>query len=182
MTEGETTGDLAQKFYQAGGGHADAILASLIAGEANVGKVYFKFVHADKYRDQDSTVYFEKEQYSVPTKRLFVLTTDDTCSASELIINGLRPYIPVVTVGGKTCGKPYFMQPIAYGDYVYLSITGKTFNAEGESNYEQGILPTCSVAESYNHAVGLPEDALLDAALFYQKNNVCPVDRQLRRS
>jgi hypothetical protein len=165
-----------------GGGHADSILASLIAGEANNGKVFFKLKHADKYRDQDSTVYLEKEQFSVPTKRLFVLTTDDTCSASELIINGLRPYLPIVTVGSKTCGKPYFMQPIAYGGYVYLSITGKTFNAKGESNYEQGILPTCSVAESYTHAVGLPGDALLDAALFYQKNNACPADRLLERS
>ncbi len=160
-----------------GGGHADAMLASLIAGQANSGKVYLKFVHTDKYRDQDSTVNFEKEQFSIPTKRLFVLTTDDTCSASELIINGLRPYLPVVTVGGKTCGKPFFMQPIVYGNYVYLSITGKSFNALNESNYEQGILPSCSVAESYNHAVGLPGDALLDAALYYQKNNACPENK-----
>jgi C-terminal processing protease CtpA/Prc len=40
-----------------GGGHADAMLANLIVGEANAGKVFFTLKHADKYRDQDSTVY-----------------------------------------------------------------------------------------------------------------------------
>jgi C-terminal processing protease CtpA/Prc len=159
-----------------GGGHADAKLASLIAGETNTGKVYYKFTHSDKYRDQDTTIYLEHDQFSIPTKRLFVLTTDNTCSASELIINGLRPYLPVITIGSTTCGKPYFMQPIAYAGYVYLSITGKSFNADGQSDYEHGIMPTCKIDESFSHSVGMPGDALLDAALYYQKNNTCPMN------
>ena len=37
--------------------------------------------------------------------RIFVLTSGGTASASELIINGLRPYLPVITVGDTTYGK-----------------------------------------------------------------------------
>lgn len=36
---------------------------------------------------------------------LFVLTTDDTASASELVINALKPYIDVYTIGSTTVGK-----------------------------------------------------------------------------
>lgn len=37
--------------------------------------------------------------------RVIVLTTENTASASELIINGLSPYIDVVTIGSTTHGK-----------------------------------------------------------------------------
>jgi C-terminal processing protease CtpA/Prc len=37
--------------------------------------------------------------------RVYILTTRSTASASELIINGLNPYITVKTIGTKTVGK-----------------------------------------------------------------------------
>lgn len=37
--------------------------------------------------------------------KLYILTTGSTASASELIINGLNPYITVKTIGTKTVGK-----------------------------------------------------------------------------
>ncbi|WP_164975197.1 S41 family peptidase [Lutibacter sp. HS1-25] len=42
---------------------------------------------------------------SLNLTRLYVITTSSSASASELIINGLRPYIDVVTIGTKTAGK-----------------------------------------------------------------------------
>ena len=44
--------------------------------------------------------------------RLFVLTSPNTCSASEAIINGLRGVgVQVVQIGTTTCGKPYGFYP-----------------------------------------------------------------------
>src|SRR5690606_22500879 len=37
--------------------------------------------------------------------KVYVLTTNRTASASELIINGLSPYIDVVQIGDRTTGK-----------------------------------------------------------------------------
>lgn len=37
--------------------------------------------------------------------KLYVITTGSTASASELVINGLNPYITVKTIGTKTVGK-----------------------------------------------------------------------------
>ena len=157
-----------------GGGHADPLLASLIAGVDHAGQVYYRNKHSEKYRDRDEDHMLSREPNSIRTKRLFVLTTNDTCSASELIINGLRPYLPVITIGDTTCGKPYFMYPIGYGGFVYFPVSGRTYNAEGRSDYESGIKPTCKVEETFDHQVDQLGDALLDAALYYEKNNACP--------
>ena len=40
--------------------------------------------------------------------RVFVLTSEGTASASELVINGLKPYMTVITVGDHTYGKNLF--------------------------------------------------------------------------
>ena len=37
--------------------------------------------------------------------RLFVLTTSESASASELLINGLAPFIEVIQIGEQTVGK-----------------------------------------------------------------------------
>ncbi|MBI9042309.1 S41 family peptidase [Lutibacter sp.] len=42
---------------------------------------------------------------SLNLTRVFVITTGSSASASELIINGLKPYIDVVTIGTTTSGK-----------------------------------------------------------------------------
>ena len=45
---------------------------------------------------------------SLNLNRVFILSTDGTCSASEALINGLRGIdVEVVLIGSKTCGKPY---------------------------------------------------------------------------
>ncbi|WP_047420043.1 S41 family peptidase [Cellulophaga sp. Hel_I_12] len=45
---------------------------------------------------------------SVGMTRVFVIATDDSASASELLINGLTPYINVVHIGDVTVGKNEF--------------------------------------------------------------------------
>lgn len=38
-------------------------------------------------------------------KRIYVITTQNTASASEVLISGLKPYMPVTVIGKKTAGK-----------------------------------------------------------------------------
>jgi C-terminal processing protease CtpA/Prc len=99
--------------------------------------------------------------------------THQTCSASELIINGLRPYMPIITIGEKSCGKPFFMRPITYAGYVYDPVTGRVLNSDGGADYEQGIEPDCKVLEDFSKPIGEVGDTLLDTALYFQKNNTC---------
>ena len=124
--------------------------------------------------------------------RVYVLTGPDTCSASEAIMNGLRGAgVQVFQFGSKTCGKPYGFYPQANCGTTYFSIQFKGVNALGFGDYSDGlapqngsvtglasqaILPGCSVADDYSHALGDPAEARLAAALQYRASNgtSCP--------
>ena len=122
--------------------------------------------------------------------RVYVLTGPDTCSASEAIINGLRGVgVEVFQFGSKTCGKPYGFYAKSNCGTTYFSIQFKGVNARGFGDYPDGfapqngsitgldpqaILPGCSVADDYTHALGDPAEARLAAALQYRSNRTCP--------
>ena len=120
--------------------------------------------------------------------RVFLLTTGSTCSASESIINGLQGVnVQVIQIGSTTCGKPYGFYPADNCAVTYFSIQFQDTNAMGFGNYPDGftpantlatqgvLVPGCSVADDFAHALGDPAEGLLASALGYRANGVCPV-------
>ena len=111
--------------------------------------------------------------------KLYVLTTNRSASASELVINGLKPYMPIVQIGDVTSGKnvgsitlydsptlsavnrnpahKYAMQPLVI----------KLANKDGFAAYENGIVPTNSLPENLGNLgqLGDRNEPLLAAAL-----------------
>ncbi|MGZ3297604.1 MAG: S41 family peptidase [Asticcacaulis sp.] len=119
--------------------------------------------------------------------RVFVLTTDETCSASEAVINGLRGVgVDVVQIGGKTCGKPYGFYPQDNCGTTYYTIQFQGVNDMGFGDYADGFIPAnstsstgvkisgCAVADDYSHELGDSSEALLSAALGYGVTGTCP--------
>jgi carboxyl-terminal processing protease len=97
-------------------------------------------------------------------KRVTVLTTSGTCSASEAVINGLRGVdVQVNLIGGQTCGKPYGFTPVDNCGTTYFSIEFQGVNAKGFGDFADGFAPTCAVADDLAHALGDPAEALLAA-------------------
>lgn len=85
--------------------------------------------------------------------RLYVLTSSGTASASELIINGLRPYMDVFLIGDVTYGKN--VGSIAIEDeenpdnaYGLLPIISQSFNSLDESDYSKGFVPNIIAIEN----------------------------------
>jgi carboxyl-terminal processing protease len=120
--------------------------------------------------------------------RVFVLTTSGTCSASESIINSLQGVnVQVIQVGSTTCGKPYGFYPADNCAVTYFSIQFKGVNAKGFGDYPDGftpentvatqgvLVPGCSVADDFSHALGDSAEGLLASAISYQATGVCPV-------
>ncbi len=120
--------------------------------------------------------------------RVFVLTSPDTCSASELVMNGLRGIdVEVIQIGTTTCGKPHGFNPKDNCGTTYFSINFSTENAKGFSDYTDGFspidttenvgvtLPGCSIKDDFTHELGDELEARLAAALFYRENGTCPV-------
>lgn len=106
--------------------------------------------------------------------RVSVLTSDDTCSASEAVINGLRGVgIDVRLIGGTTCGKPYGFTAKDNCGISYFPIEFKGVNAVGFGDYADGFAATCAASDDLSHALGDTSENQLSAALYNLSNNSC---------
>ena len=119
--------------------------------------------------------------------RVFVLSGPNTCSASEAIMNSLRGVnVEVLQIGSTTCGKPYGFYPTDNCGTTYFTIQFKGENNQGFGDYSDGfspantagtvgtVVPGCSVADDFTHALGDPAESRLSAALTYRNNQTCP--------
>ncbi|MFN7571077.1 MAG: S41 family peptidase [Betaproteobacteria bacterium] len=106
--------------------------------------------------------------------RLIVLSSGATASASELVINSLRPYIPVAVIGDTTFGKPVGQFPMPSCGNYYVAVNFETVNANGQGGFFSGLSPTCTVGDDLNRALGDPAEAQLAAALHYADRGTCP--------
>jgi len=107
--------------------------------------------------------------------RVYVLTSQLTCSASESIINGLRGIgVQVVLVGDRTCGKPYGFHRMDNCGQAYFPIEFQMYNAAGFGDYTAGFPVQCRVQENYSSALGATSEPLLSAALNHINTGSCP--------
>ena len=96
---------------------------------------------------------FTTFQSSLNLSRVFILTSRSSASASELIINCLKPYINVVQIGTPTYGK-YQASVTLYDsenfsnqnvnrshNYALQPLVLKTLNVNGVTDYYNGINP-----------------------------------------
>ena len=185
--------DLVLDMRYNGGGYlyvAEA-LASMVAGPSADGKVFERLQFNDKRATDtaDGTFPFSTQVlYSAGGKystgdtlpalslpRLYVLTTDSTCSASESVINSLRGVdVNVVLIGSTTCGKPYgFTRRDNCGEALY-PIEFQGFNNKGFGDYANGFAPSCTVGDDFEHALGDPAESMLSAALLHMSTGQCP--------
>ena len=119
--------------------------------------------------------------------RVFILTSEETCGISEVLINGfLGIDFDVILIGTGTCGKPYhgryygscgikyfvpefrFLNNKKFGDYI------DGFRPEN-SPFEKGIpVKGCYVEEDLTKQLGSEDENLLAAALQYREDGTCP--------
>ena len=118
---------------------------------------------------------------SLGLNRLFVLTTENTASSSELILSGLDPYIDIIQIGTNTSGKfegsfllydappPFFRREDASSGhrFVMLPLVLRSVNANGLTDYFDGFTPDVEIAEDVFNLgqLGDVNEPLLAAAL-----------------
>lgn len=125
---------------------------------------------------------------TVDLPRVFILTTEGTCSASELVINSLRGIdYEVIMIGDTTCGKPYGFLPTDNCGETYYTIQFQSVNDKGFGDYSDGFSPDdstntfsekspgCTIPDDLSNELGDPQEGLLAAALYFRENNSCPV-------
>ena len=153
-------------------------LASLIGG-VNSSEHIFNQIHFNETYSQFNEIsYFEKAQTNaLNLNRVFVITTEATCSSSELVINALKASannIEVIQIGEKTCGKPYgYMGSGHFCDKALYAINIESKNGDGVGGYVDGLTPTCLAQDNYFKSFGDTTEDSLAEALNYITYNRC---------
>lgn len=104
---------------------------------------------------QSSDFKLEKTGQLLNLKRLTVLCSDYSASASELVVMGLRGLdFPVTLIGatteGKNCGMDVTHKRINGKDLEYAPITFMCFNAKGFGDWGEGIVPDVDLTSASN--------------------------------
>ena len=176
--------------YNGGGFIYTALsLATMLSSPSNENKIFERLQFSDK-RAQDTAqstffytgaLQFGETKYAakfalprLALPRVYVLTTDNTCSASESVINGLRGVdVEVVLVGTTTCGKPYGFSRKDNCGLAYYPIEFQGTNAKGFGDYASGMAATCTVADDLERPLGSTNEGLLSAALMHVATGSC---------
>lgn len=172
--------------YNSGGAITSATkLASMITGQFS-GQLFAKeqwnakaqayFLDTNPGRLENK---FVSGLNSLQLSKVYILTSKGTASASELVINCLKPYINVVQIGDVTTGKNvgsitlYDSPNFAKSDvnpshkYAMQPIVLKIVDKNGFGDYTTGITPTTSLPENLNNLgiLGDANEPLLSAAI-----------------
>ncbi|MCW3162736.1 S41 family peptidase [Chryseobacterium oryctis] len=142
-------------------------------GNKNGGEVKRTFSQQIAY-DPNALDFNTLHNNSLNLNKVYILTSSSTASASEIVINNLKPYLQVIQVGDVTLGKDmagfvvedkrkpkkisWQMHPVIY----------KVFNANGEGGYNNGITPQIMVDEYDNlplRPLGDSDEVLLSSVL-----------------
>jgi C-terminal processing protease CtpA/Prc len=159
-----------------GGGLVDVAvhLGGLIGGSRTDGQVMLNYVHNDKIGSiLNKATRFSNPENSLGLQRLVVIATRSTASASELIVNSLRPFMPVTIVGDTTYGKPVGQYGLRFCDKVLYPVAFSIKNANLEGDYFDGLPADCPAADDATHQLGDTAEASLAEALTVIRTGAC---------
>lgn len=140
-------------------------LASLIGGLRTDGQVFAEYFHNDKNGFRNSVLRFEPKPHALTLERVVVVTTRASASASELVINALTPFMPVLVIGDRTYGKPVGQYGITFCDKVLAPVSFALRNANSQGDFFEGLPATCAAPDDLDHDLGDPGEGSLKEAL-----------------
>jgi C-terminal processing protease CtpA/Prc len=174
------------RYNRGGYMHVANHLASLIGGDRLSDKIFYYSTFNDKYKYYEYSKNFQKDlDSSLNLERVFVITTNSTCSASEAVINGLRASangIEVIQIGDYTCGKPHGFYGLSFCDKYIFAVDFEIQNSDRYGGYLNGLAPTCYAYDDTSYEFGDKRENSLKEALYYIDNGRCGPDYRSTRS
>lgn len=131
----------------------------------------------DYYKTEDVLSYrFPGSVYNLNINTAYFLTSNGSASASELVISGLEPYMEVYMIGEPTYGKytgSWVIPDTARHNWAMLPIVLKYANAEGVTDFKDGLTPDYFVEDKLLYAVPFGDfsDPLFATAMSLITNN-----------
>jgi carboxyl-terminal processing protease len=185
-SQGITDMVLDLRFNSGGAETASANLASNIGTGVNSSKVFAKkeynpVVEQDIKNDPQLGESFLTRNFSdkasnvgsmLNNNRVYVLTSHRSASASELVINALKPYMDVFIIGDTTYGKnvgsiSLYQENDPKNNWGMQPIIVKVFNSLGQSDYSEGFVPNVVQLDNslYLYPLGDEHEILLAHAI-----------------
>jgi len=187
--------------YNGGGSiYTTMHLASMIYGKATRADVFGKILYNEKHGGNTRALFFvddldvvDAEYESVSTRtlnelnieRIYILVSNRSASASELLIAGLLPYMEVRIIGDQTVGKNEGSRTLydspqsdfkekdgnlnSNHTYALQPIISKLANSLDFSDYSMGFLPDIEAKETdyleFIQPLGADDELLLSIAI-----------------
>ncbi|KQC28806.1 S41 family peptidase [Flagellimonas eckloniae] len=194
VADGATELVLDMRYNPGGSVNTSRLLASMVHS-TDTDKLYIRQRWNDKIQVQLSSAQLE-DYFASSTgvtaintlnlSKVYVLATNSSASASELVMNGLAPYVDVVHIGETTRGKNEFSITLVddpEGSFIYNEdredeinsennwgiqpLVGRNENADGFFDYTSGLAPTYVLEEDLANLgiLGEPDEPLLARAI-----------------
>jgi Periplasmic protease len=167
--ENENVQDVIVDLRYNGGGYVllQTLLANYLVPAAGNNGVMLTEQFNDDNAQFDETIRFTKKG-SLNLNRLFVIVSQQTASASELLINSLKPYMNVQLIGPtRTHGKPVGYFPLPVYDWYIFPVSFRTINKNGEGSYFDGMQLHHQVMDGLDKPWGDVQESCLASTLKY---------------
>ncbi|MES3018000.1 MAG: S41 family peptidase [Bacteroidota bacterium] len=109
--------------------------------------------------------------------KVYFLVLSGTASASELLINNLKPHMEVKLIGRTTYGKPVGFFAIGIDKLDLYIPQFETKNSQNIGGYFTGMTPDFTVGDDVTKDFGDPTEALLAAALSYSAKGTFTISK-----
>ncbi|UXP31152.1 S41 family peptidase [Reichenbachiella agarivorans] len=150
------------------GGDA-TILENQLLKDANGDNIDYRGRYANyndlDYSEDGNTFTFSKEGDLETIENVYVIISDATASASELVINTLKPYLNVILIGTTSYGKPVGFFGIEIDDYTMYIPNFQTVNSDEEGDYFDGMVPDFEINDDVTRDFGDTEESCLATAI-----------------
>jgi C-terminal processing protease CtpA/Prc len=153
----------------------------LLGKNRTSGQVFDTLAFRPEKASNNVTHTFTAQPEAIAPRRIAFIGTTGTASASELMLNGMLPYLHAneALIGTNTYGKPVGQIAVdnAPCDDRFRIIAFAVQNAAGQSGYFSGMKQlmeaTCSAADDVTHPMGDPLEASTKSALDYLAGQSC---------
>ncbi len=177
------------------GGYMDIAqqLSSLVMKAADTTKVCYTLKYNSLVGpDWDESYKFVRTESPLGLDRVVFITSRSSASASEVVINSLKPYVNVTIIGDTTHGKPAGMNIWGYPfpsnsvpkpdyKYVFAPITFEYVNSTGEGRFYEGMVPDIMAADDITRDFGDPQEASLAAAIGFLQGTKAKSSSPIKR-
>jgi C-terminal processing protease CtpA/Prc len=153
----------------------------LLGKNRSTSQVFDTLAFRPEKASNNATHTFSPQPESIAPRRIAFIGTTGTASASELMLNGMLPYMHAneALIGTNTYGKPVGQIAVdnAPCDDRFRIIAFAVKNGAGQSDYFSGMAKlmeaTCQAADDVTHPMGDPLETSTKSALDYLAGQSC---------